>query len=46
MSIPKYKAESGILYVRASLRPFTNAIRCAGYEVNRFTKSVMKLKKY
>lgn len=30
MSIPKYKAESGILYVRASLRPFANAIQRAG----------------
>ena len=30
MSIPRYKAESGILYVRASLRPFENAIRTAG----------------
>ena len=30
MFIPKYNAESGILYVRASLRPFENAIRTAG----------------
>lgn len=30
MSIPKERSESGVLYVRASLKPFARAVRAAG----------------
>lgn len=38
MSTPKYRAESGILYVRASLGPFAKAIRSAGGVQNFFSE--------